>query len=838
MTSWKFGSSRSRARCNFLFLVLLVLGAARAWADGDTYPPGYDPINDAVDVAGDEECLTRETGTSGKFFEWQTCGAGGSSNSFETLDAPAGTDPVADSGTDTLTITEGLGLDITGVVADTLDFAFDSTELTNLTWSAGGSASIVHTFNVSGTDTTVTYGSANVTFSHDITVSGGDLLTGNIAFRIGDAATDNITLTTDGTGTAEVVLPTGAIDGAEIDDDVIQGVDLSDNIQLDAATRFGDGGTNYTQFATDGQLLLQGTAVTMTWNNGAAAAQTISYDGTGLNFDVSDDIDIEDVTPHLRLTDTTASQRDFEWTADGNQAWFTDVTNGVELLNWTSTNALKFRGSAVNYSWPTADGSSGQVLSTNGSGVLSWATAAGAGDMTAVGSMTSGDAFADSSADDDWLGLGGSAGRIEFDDQATDEVAILSARLLIGGSTYLTPAGGGEQLALYSENGTNSDMTFVAAGLSGSDADLVFNTSEGTLSARTIVLNSDILGAMRFAGFDGTNYEDCAYMDVLVGNSAGTAEPGNNDMPEYFRWRTCSDGSNSATTRMILEETRLFLSQDLMVGGGDITIEGGATDPVLTGGNGTLTITPGGNDLIVADDAELQDGTPHLRLTDTTASQDDYEWSVDGSMAFFSNITDGAILLQFDTTNEPTFFDDLNLEDPTPHLRLTDTTASQDDFELTADGSHLYGTDVTSGAVLFDFSKGSAASHVPSTDAIRLRTAGMTCGGTLSTTMDCEDFKTRIPANCTVQQVDLQVSQAPTTQAIIVDVNECNSSGASCTTLDSGTKPQIAAGATSGSDTAFTDTILAQGGYLQMDVDQVGSGTTGADLTVTVTCLQ
>ncbi len=60
---------------------------------------------------------------------------------------------------------------------------------------------------------------------------------------------------------------------------------------------------------------------------------------------------------------------------------------------------------------------------------------AGAGDITAVGSMTSGATFADSTADDDWLGLGASAGRIEFDDQTTDEINFLNANVGIGTST-------------------------------------------------------------------------------------------------------------------------------------------------------------------------------------------------------------------------------------------------------------------------------------------------------------------------------------------------------------------------------------------------------------------
>ncbi|MEK7606846.1 MAG: tail fiber domain-containing protein [Patescibacteria group bacterium] len=92
---------------------------------------------------------------------------------------------------------------------------------------------------------------------------------------------------------------------------------------------------------------------------------------------------------------------------------------------------------AANVTWilPDADGASGQSLSTNGSGTLSWTTPSGAGDITAVGSMITSAVFADTTADDDWLGLGAAAGRIEFDDQATDEVNILNASVGIGTST-------------------------------------------------------------------------------------------------------------------------------------------------------------------------------------------------------------------------------------------------------------------------------------------------------------------------------------------------------------------------------------------------------------------
>jgi hypothetical protein len=49
---------------------------------------------------------------------------GGGANLFETIDAPAGTDPVADTTTDTLTLTASGPLTITGTAAsDTIDFA-------------------------------------------------------------------------------------------------------------------------------------------------------------------------------------------------------------------------------------------------------------------------------------------------------------------------------------------------------------------------------------------------------------------------------------------------------------------------------------------------------------------------------------------------------------------------------------------------------------------------------------------------------------------------------------------------------------------------------------------
>jgi hypothetical protein len=76
-------------------------------------------LNDGADTPVDEDCLTYED--TGPAFEWQTCGAG--SNSFETQNVPAGTDPVADAANDTLNWTStGSTITLTGdATSDTIN---------------------------------------------------------------------------------------------------------------------------------------------------------------------------------------------------------------------------------------------------------------------------------------------------------------------------------------------------------------------------------------------------------------------------------------------------------------------------------------------------------------------------------------------------------------------------------------------------------------------------------------------------------------------------------------------------------------------------------------------
>jgi len=173
-----------------------------------------------ADVAftGLVSCNTIDTDANGNFLCGVDATGGGGANSFETIDVPAGTDPVADSSTDTLTFTEtsfliltgtaatdtiditqvttdlgtdgliaanavalgtdttnayvatateGLAIDVAGVGAETatLDIAFDPTELTgSRTWGDASTDTMIWTWNrATGIDPTLTFGSGTVT---------------------------------------------------------------------------------------------------------------------------------------------------------------------------------------------------------------------------------------------------------------------------------------------------------------------------------------------------------------------------------------------------------------------------------------------------------------------------------------------------------------------------------------------------------------------------------------------------------------------------------------------------------------------------------------------------
>lgn len=117
-------------------------------------------------------------------------------SSVQANSVALGTDTTGDYVAD---ITGGAGIDSTGGtsgenISHTL--SFDSTELDALTWSDGSNATNVWTFDVSGTDHTITAGSGLITLSHNLTVADttttADLKVSNLA-QIGDGGVQDYT---------------------------------------------------------------------------------------------------------------------------------------------------------------------------------------------------------------------------------------------------------------------------------------------------------------------------------------------------------------------------------------------------------------------------------------------------------------------------------------------------------------------------------------------------------------------------------------------------------------------------------------------------------------------
>ncbi len=111
-----------------------------------------------------------------------------------------------------------------------------------------------------------------------------------------------------------------------------------------------------------------------------------------------------------------------------------------------------------------------------------------------------------------------------------------------------------------------------------------------------------------------------------------------------------------------------------------------------------------------------------------------------------------------------------------------------------------------------------------------LRSVVFTVAGDVEVISGKPKMRNRFGKTMTIKEVYLDVDTAPTGQAIIVDIN-VNGSTIFSTQAN---RPQIAASATSGSTSTVNSPSFAVNDLMTFDVDQIGSGTAGADHTVTV----
>ena len=277
-----------------------------------------------------------------------------SSNSFETIAVAGQTSVVADSSTDTLTLAAGTGITIT------TDATTDTVTITNSATGANAFGNVA----VSG-QTTVAADSTNDT----LTLAAANT---NIVLTT-DATTDTVTIgigTDIVTGSVSVTGNLSAVGNLSCDD-ILAGGDVSVTgvISADSATltvlNFTGGGTTtigpnnaLPTDPADLEIRTNGNCdVVLDYDNDESSQAFRVKDGAG---NVMFSVDEDGISVANGTSSTGAVLRLGEATANGT--------------NYVAVQAPASLAADTTYTLPTADGTSGQVLSTNGSGTLSWAT--------------------------------------------------------------------------------------------------------------------------------------------------------------------------------------------------------------------------------------------------------------------------------------------------------------------------------------------------------------------------------------------------------------------------------------------------------------------------------
>ena len=306
-------------------------------------------------VAGTGVTLTTDAGAD----SITIAASGSSSNSFETIAVAGQSSVVADSGTDTLTLVAGTGITLT------TDAGADSVTITN---SATG-ANTFGTIEVSGqsavvadstTDTlTLAAANTNVVITTNAT-------TDTVTFGLGtDIVTSSVSVSGNLTAIGNVVC-----------DDILAGGDVSVTgvISADSATlvtlNFTGGGT--TSIGPNNALPTDPADLEIRTNGNCDVVLDYDDNESSQAFRVKDgdgnimfSIDEDGISVANGTASTGAVLRLGEATANGT--------------NYVAVQAAASLAANTTYTLPTADGTSGQLLSTDGSGTLSWATASGGG---------------------------------------------------------------------------------------------------------------------------------------------------------------------------------------------------------------------------------------------------------------------------------------------------------------------------------------------------------------------------------------------------------------------------------------------------------------------------
>ena len=351
-------------------------------------------IGQSIDLLSDVDTTGKANGdvltynsTSGN---WEAeASAGGGSNTFSTIAVAGQSNVVADSTTDTLTIAAGTGISLT------TDASTDTVTITNSATGANAFGNVA----VAG-QTTVAADSTNDTLS---------LAAGTGISLTTDAASDTVTITNTVTapntfGAIAVATQTTVLADSTSDTLTLAagtGISITTDATTDTITVTNSVTAPNTfgtiAVATQSSVVADSTTDTLTFEVAGGMAITTNATTDTITFD-SKQLDTDDVTLQgarliemngetLTLFDASGdiaiftsdsvqlnelSVGSFNTAIAGYISWLEASANGT---NYVRIGAPTNLAASTTYTLPSADGTSGQLLSTNGSGGLSWATA-------------------------------------------------------------------------------------------------------------------------------------------------------------------------------------------------------------------------------------------------------------------------------------------------------------------------------------------------------------------------------------------------------------------------------------------------------------------------------
>ena len=212
--------------------------------------------------------------------------------------------------------------------------------------------------------------------------------------------------------------------------------------------------------------------------------------------------------------------------------------------NWVAFQAPATVSNNVTWTLPATDGTSGQVIETNGSGVLSWADAGGVTDNITEGNTSA--EVVDT----------GSDGHFKVVTEGTEALRVdTSQRLLITTDTQRSAViHTNAKLQLENTSVTRAAAQIVLNSNDANGCGLILGKTRGTSNgSNTSVSSGDTIGNIFFQAADGSELRRSA---LIKGEVDGT--PGSADMPGRLVFATSPDGSAVPAERFRIDSTGAF----------------------------------------------------------------------------------------------------------------------------------------------------------------------------------------------------------------------------------------------------------------------------------------